>query len=43
MTQDLPAGLVTTTGKIGSELDGLGDVAVEDIAKLWRGMLIQSM
>ncbi|KAL1970985.1 hypothetical protein VTN77DRAFT_2819 [Rasamsonia byssochlamydoides] len=36
MTQDLPAGLVTTTGKIRSELDGLGDVAVEDIAQLWR-------
>ncbi|KAL1982214.1 hypothetical protein VTN96DRAFT_1640 [Rasamsonia emersonii] len=36
MTQDLPAGLVTTTGKIGSELDGLGDIAIEDIAKLWR-------
>lgn len=37
MTQDLPPGLVTTTGKITSRFDGLNDVAVEDITQLWRG------
>jgi hypothetical protein len=37
MTQDLPAGVVTTTDKITTELDSFDDIDVDDIAQLWRG------
>lgn len=37
MTQELPAGVVTMTEKLTSDLQGLGDVDVDDIAQLWKG------
>ena len=39
MTENLPKGLITTTGEISSEIHGLDPVDIEQIAQLWKGMI----
>lgn len=39
MTENLPKDLVLTKGDVGSELAILGGVDVDDIIKLWRGIV----
>lgn len=39
MTENLPKDLVLTKGDVGSELAVLGGVDVDDIIKLWRGIV----
>ncbi|OXV11973.1 hypothetical protein Egran_00267 [Elaphomyces granulatus] len=36
MTEDLPKGLITTTGEISSKIHGLDPVDIEQIAQLWK-------
>jgi hypothetical protein len=37
MTQEFPAGVVTTTDTVPLDLQGFEDVDVDDIARLWKG------
>jgi hypothetical protein len=40
--ESLPKGLVSTSGRVTSELDGIDAVDVGDIVQLWKGGLLHT-